>query len=88
MNVRSGFKARARWAATPAGSTIARIASSGIKVILLTSCEVRKPSKKCRKGTRARSVAAWQISAMSWASCTEREAIRAKPVARVAITSE
>ena len=30
--------------------------------IFATSCEVRKPSKKCRNGTRDSSVAAWAIS--------------------------
>ena len=52
------------------------------------SCEVRKPSKKCRNGTRARSVAACAISAKSCASCTELEASIAKPVWRHAMTSE
>ena len=55
--------------------------------ILATSCEVRKPSKKCRNGTRARSVAAWAIRARSWASCTEAEASIAQPVMRPAMTS-
>ena len=55
---------------------------------MLISCEVRKPSKKCRNGTRDRSVAACAISARSCASCTEPEDSRAKPVVRVAITSE
>jgi hypothetical protein len=54
----------------------------------LTSCEVRKPSKKWTNGTRARSVAAWAISAKSCASCTEPEQSMAKPADRVAITSE
>ena len=54
---------------------------------LLTSCEVRKPSKKWMNGIRDSSVAACAISAMSWASCTELEASRAKPVGRTAITS-
>ena len=37
---------------------------------------------------RARSVAACAMAAKSWASCTEPEASRAKPVCRHAITSE
>jgi hypothetical protein len=49
---------------------------------------VRKPSKKWIKGTRASRVAACAISARSCASCTELEQSWAKPVARVAITSE
>ena len=40
--------------------------------ILVTSCEVRNPSKKCRKGTRDLSVAACAMAAKSCASCTER----------------
>ena len=53
----------------------------------MTSCDVRKPSKKCRNGTRASSVAAWAIRAKSIASCTEFEHKKANPVARAAITS-
>src|SRR5512140_3274420 len=56
--------------------------------ILRTSCEVRKPSKKWRNGTRASSVAAWETRARSCASCTEPEASWAKPIWRQAITSE
>ena len=52
-----------------------------------TSCEVRKPSKKCRNGTRARSVAACATSAKSCASCTDDAHSIAKPVVRAAITS-
>jgi hypothetical protein len=55
--------------------------------IFATSCEVRKPSKKWRKGTRPSSVATCAISARSWASCTDPEQSSAQPVARVAITS-
>ena len=55
---------------------------------LATSCEVRKPSKKCMKGTRVSKVAAWEMHAMSVASWTELEAIMTKPVWRQAITSE
>jgi hypothetical protein len=38
-------------------------------------------------GTRVLSVAAWAISARSWASCTEFDASSEKPVARTAMTS-
>ena len=54
---------------------------------MFTSCEVRKPSKKWRNGTRERSVAAWATSAKSWASWTEPAASIAQPVARACITS-
>ena len=54
----------------------------------MTSWEVRKPSKKCTKGTRERKVAIWAIKAASCASWTEPDESRAKPVVRVAITSE
>ncbi len=46
--------------------------------IFCTSCEVRKPSKKCTKGRRADSAEAWAMSAMSIASCTEPEADEAE----------
>ncbi len=55
--------------------------------IFITSCEVLKPSKKCRNGTRDRKVAAWAMSARSCASWTEPDANMANPVARVAMTS-
>ena len=55
---------------------------------MFSSCDVRKPSKKWMNGTRAFKVAACAISAKSCASCTLPEASMAKPVARVAITSE
>ena len=55
--------------------------------ILFTSWEVRKPSKKCRNGTRLRKVVQWATSARSWASCTLAEASMANPVVRAAITS-
>ena len=55
--------------------------------IVLISCDVRNPSKKCRNGTRDRSVAAWATSAKSCASCTELDASIANPVDRAAITS-
>ena len=54
---------------------------------MFSSCEVRKPSKKCTNGTRVASEAAWATSARSWASCTQEEASRANPVCRTAITS-
>jgi hypothetical protein len=84
----SGLRARRRWARTRSSSIIARTSSSPSGVTLLISCEVRKPSKKWMNGTRAASVAAWAISARSCASCTELEQSWAKPVARVAMTSE
>jgi hypothetical protein len=55
---------------------------------LATSWEVRKPSKKCRNGTREARVAAWATRARSWASWTEPAASIAQPVGRAAITSE
>ncbi len=55
---------------------------------MFSSCEVRKPSKKCTNGTRVRSVAACATSARSCASCTDAAASSAKPVWRTAITSE
>ena len=65
-----------------------RRSSSLSSSIFASSCEVRKPSKKCRKGTRDSRVAACAIAARSWASCTEFEQRSAKPVCRQAITSE
>ncbi len=55
---------------------------------MFSSCEVRKPSKKCTNGTRDSSVAACATAARSCASCTDAEHSRAKPVWRAAITSE
>ena len=55
---------------------------------MFSSWLVRKPSKKCKKGTRARKVAAWEIKAMSMASCGLSEQSMAQPVWRTAITSE
>ena len=54
---------------------------------VFSSCEVRKPSKKCRNGMRDSSVAAWATRARSWASWTEAEASSANPVWRAAMTS-
>ncbi len=48
---------------------------------------MRKPSKKCRNGTRDRSVAACATSAKSCASWTEPAASIAQPVERACITS-
>lgn len=67
---------------------MARMVESSIRATLLTSWEVRKPSKKWRKGSREERVAAWATRARSWASCTEAEHSIAQPVVRAAITSE
>jgi hypothetical protein len=88
MKGRSGLSARARWARTSSSSISARRSSSPSAAIFITSCEVRKPSKKWMKGTRDASVAAWAISARSCASWTEPDDSSAQPVCRVAITSE
>ncbi len=88
MNGRSGESARRRWAATSSSSISARRSSSESFSIFATSCEVRNPSKKWRKGTRASRVAIVEIAAMSCASCTDEEQSIAKPVVRAAITSE
>ena len=69
-------------------STMARMVSSLMGRILPTSCEVRKPSKKCMNGMRDSSVAICATRARSAASCTELEASMAQPVERQAITSE
>ena len=65
-----------------------RMSSSVSSSIFATSCEVRKPSKKCTSGSRDRSVAAWPISAKSWASCTEALDSSEQPVCRMAMMSE
>ena len=49
---------------------------------------MRKPSKKCRNGTRERSVEACATREKSWASCTSDAQSIAQPVERTAITSE
>ena len=54
----------------------------------MISCEVRKPSKKWRNGTRALSVAAWAMQAKSCDSWTLAEESSAKPVWRTDMTSE
>ncbi len=56
--------------------------------IFCTSCEERKPSKKCRNGRRASSVAEWQMSDRSMTSWMLPDAIIAQPQERVAMTSE
>ena len=61
--------------------------SSSTSSIFDTSCDVRNPSKKCRKGIRLSSVAACAISAKSIASCTLAELSMAKPVVRASMTS-
>ena len=54
---------------------------------MLTSWLVRKPSKKWRNGTLARSVAACATAAKSCASWTDPAASIAQPVARACMTS-
>jgi len=83
-----GLRARRRCSEMSSSSIIALMASSLIASILEISCDVRKPSKKCRNGIRLRSVEACATIAMSCASCTPDEARRAKPVWRADITSE
>ncbi len=68
-------------------SIIARRTSSPTASILAISWEVRKPSKKWRNGIRDSRVAAWAMTARSWASWTLEEARSAKPVPLAAITS-
>ncbi len=65
----------------------AAMSASSSNAILAISCDVRKPSKKCRNGTRDRNVAAWDTSAKSCASCTEPAESIAQPVLRACITS-
>ena len=48
----SGVSARARCAAMSSSGSRARMSSSSRAAILATSCDVRKPSKKCRTGMR------------------------------------
>ena len=88
MNGRSGDRDRARCARTSSSEISARTSSSSSISIVWSSCEVRKPSKKCTNGTRVSSVAAWATSARSWASWTDAAESSAKPVWRTAITSE
>ncbi len=83
----SGVRPRVRKARTSSSRTSARMSSSSRTAILLISCDVRKPSKKCRNGTRARRVEAWATSAKSCASWTELAASIAQPVVRACITS-
>ena len=55
-------------------------AASSINSIFWISCEVRKPSKKWRNGTRALSETMWAMPAKSMTSCTDEVASMAKPV--------
>ena len=83
----SGERPRARWAATAFSSISARRSSSPRQLIFITSCDVRKPSKKWMNGTRASSVAAVAIAAKSCVSCTDEAQSIAQPAGRAAITS-
>ena len=87
VRVRAGVMARARKAAMSLSSTIARNTASSINSILETSCDVRKPSKKCTKGRLDRHDAICEMSAQSIVSCTELAQSMAQPVERQAITS-
>ena len=82
------MSARDRNWATRYSGIIFRKSSSASSSILATSCEVRKPSKKWRIGTRASSVARCAMRAKSCASCTDVDESSMKPVCRTAITSE
>ncbi len=53
----------------------------------MTSCDVRKPSKKCMTGIRVASVTAWDTAAKSCASWTVLADSIVQPVDRAAITS-
>ncbi len=79
---------RSRKAASAAGSTMEAMSAFSNGITLDSSWEVRKPSKKCRNGTRVVSVALCATRARSCASCTELEESMAHPVARTAMTSE
>ncbi len=87
MTGASGVSARARCCSTSASGIIRRRSASSSISIFDTSCEVRKPSKKCRKGMRLRIEARCAMAAKSWASCTLPEQSRPNPVCRTAITS-
>jgi hypothetical protein len=84
----SGVSPRIRCSSTRSSGIMARITSSPTTRILLISCEVRNPSKKCMNGTRECIVAAWEMRARSCASCTDDEQSIAQPVIRALITSE
>ena len=87
MNGLAGLSARARCSITSSRG-MNRLSSSSVSLVrVLSSCEVRKPSKKCTIGSRVRSVAECATAAMSWASCTEAELSRQTPVCRTAMTS-
>ena len=83
----SGLSARRRNSASASRSSIAVRAASSISSIFWISCEVRKPSKKCRNGTRDLSVTMCATPARSITSCTDEVASMANPVWRVAMTS-
>ncbi len=81
------MSARERKARMSSSGARALRSSSPSTLMLCTSCEVRNPSKKWRKGRRARSAATWATRARSWASWTEAEASIAQPVVRACMTS-
>ena len=83
----SGLRARERKFSRAFSLTMAFRSASSMASIFWISCEVRNPSKKCRKGTEALIAERCATAARSWASCTEPEASIAKPVWRQAITS-
>ncbi len=72
---------------TADGSIIAAKSSSDTASIVVSSWLVRKPSKKCRNGTRVVSVVAWATAAKSAASWTLLAHSIANPVVRAAMTS-
>ena len=83
----SGFRARARKAFKASRSSSDVSEASSMSSIFWISCEVRKPSKKCRNGTRAFRATRCATPARSITSCTDDVASMAKPVWRVAMTS-
>ena len=83
----SGVSARRRWASIHAGSTRASSWPRESSRTLATSCEVRKPSKKCSTGTRDPSASVCETAARSWASCTPELDSIVQPVMRAAMTS-
>ena len=87
MNGFAGLRARARCSSTNSRGMNSRNWSSLSLVMVLSSWEVRNPSKKCTNGRRLSRVARWAMAAMSCASWTEAELSRHTPVWRTAITS-
>ena len=85
---RFGVRLRNRCASRSSSEIKSISVESGITAIFDTSWDVRKPSKKWRIGTWARSVAACEIAAMSCASWTDADASIANAVCRAPITSE